>query len=83
MQLGSQEWLIKRAKFPLYVGSMTSPLEVFMRYVQVDLLYSLSLILPIYECVENIYPMYCMMKEPLVIFSPAQRPQPLPPSGMG
>ena len=65
MQLGSQEWLMNLAKLPLYVGSITYPLEVFIRYVQVDLLYSLSLVLPIYELVEKISPMYCMIKEPL------------------
>jgi hypothetical protein len=30
--------LIKRARLPFYVGSITSPLLVFIRYVQAEIL---------------------------------------------
>jgi len=62
---------------------MTYPLEVFIKYVQVDLLYSFTFALPKSEFVENISPIYCIINEPRVIFSPADNPQPLPPCGKG
>ncbi len=61
MQLGSQEWLIKRAKFPLYVGSITYRFDVFIKYVQVELEYSFTLNFPTSEVIENISPMYCII----------------------
>ena len=54
-----------------------------MRYVHVDLLYYLTLAFPNSEFVENISPMYCIMKDPLAIGYPAESPHPLPPEGMG
>jgi len=41
------------AKLPLYVGSITSPLDVFIKYVHVELLYYFTLALPFSLLVEN------------------------------